>query len=376
MKIENMRALWGPNYWSIKKQHLIVMLLNLEELEELPTNKIPGFYEGLKDLIPSLHGHVCSEGVKGGFFMRVKDGTWMGHVIEHIALEIQTLAGMDVAYGRTRGTGEPGCYHVVFSYEVREVGMFAGRAAVRIAEALIKGEKYNLEADLKQMKAIAEKDKLGPSTASIVNAAKKRSIPAIRLDDGAYVQLGYGARHKKIEASIASTTSILGAELAGDKHRTKQILTDAFVSVPRGVIITDVENIQNAIDELGFPVVVKPLDGNQGKGATTDIRTMACAIDAFHRAKLMSQKIIVEKFIVGRDFRVLVVNYKFVAAAKRTPAAITGDGQHSIQELINVINKDPRRGNGHCNILTKILIDEDTREILKKNELTLETVLP
>lgn len=375
MKLESIKALWGPNYWSINKHQLIVMLLNLEELEEQPTNKIPGFYEGIKNLIPSLHSHMCSEGVPGGFFMRVKDGTWMGHVIEHIALEIQTLAGMDVAYGRTRGTGKTGCYHVVFSYEVEDVGIYAGRAAIRIAQALVKGEAYDLQEDIRQMKAIAESKKLGPSTNSIVQEAKSRGIPAIRLDDDAYVQLGYGAKYKKIDASVANTTSMIGVELAGNKHRTKQILTDVFVPVPRGVTITDVENLQAAVDEVGFPVVVKPLDGNQGKGATTDIRTIECAIDAFNRAKEFSQKIIVERFIAGRDFRALVVNYKFVAAAMRTPAAVIGDGVHTIQELIDSVNKDPRRGNGHCNLLTKIIVDEATMEILAKNELTLESVL-
>src|SRR5215213_5474098 len=162
MKIENIRALWGPNYWSIKKQHLIVMLLNLEELEELPTNKIPGFYERLKELIPSLHGHVCSEGVPGGFFHRVKEGTWMGHVIEHIALEIQTLAGMDVGFGRTRTTGEHGIYHVVFSYEEEKVGIYAARAAVNIALALTENRDYDLAEDIQKMREIREEERLGP----------------------------------------------------------------------------------------------------------------------------------------------------------------------------------------------------------------------
>jgi cyanophycin synthetase len=352
------------------------MLLNLEELEEKPTNKIPGFYEGLKKLMPSLHSHQCSEGVPGGFFMRVKDGTWMGHVIEHIALELQALAGMSTVFGRTRGTGQIGCYHVVFSYEVEEAGRYAAYAAVRIAEALIKGVFYKLDDDVQQLKRIAEKKKLGPSTASIVDEAKRRGIPFVRLDDEAYVQLGYGASQRKIDASIASTTSLIAVELAGDKHRTKRILTDAFVPVPRGVIIEHVDELEKAVEEVGFPVVIKPLDGNQGKGATTDIRTISCAMYAFERALKISKKVIVERFIAGKDFRALVINYKFVAGAMRTPAAVTGDGLHMIQELIDIVNQDPRRGNGHCNILTKIIVDDATREILAKQELTLHSVLP
>lgn len=188
----------GPNYWSINKHHLIVLLLNLEELEYLPTNKIPGFYEGLKNLLPSLYGHTCSEGGPGGFFQRVHDGTWMGHVIEHIALEIQTLAGMDVAICRTRGEGGKGFYHVVFSYEVREAGIYAGKAAVRIAEALIRGESYDIEKDITALRSLAEAQKPGQSTASIVDEAKRRGIPAIRLNDDVYVQLGYGAAQKRL----------------------------------------------------------------------------------------------------------------------------------------------------------------------------------
>src|SRR5215218_9730650 len=219
MKIESIKALWGPNYWSINKQHLIVLLLNLEELEYLPTNKIPGFYEGLKNLMPSLQKHMCSEGVQGGFFERVKDGTWMGHVIEHIALEIQTLAGMDVGFGRTRGEGREGFYHVVFSYEVREAGIYAGKAAVRIAQALVDGEAYDIEKDIAELRKLAEAQKLGPSTGSIVEEAKRRGIPAIRLNDDVYVQLGYGAAQKTVDASIASTTSQIAVEMVGHKHR-------------------------------------------------------------------------------------------------------------------------------------------------------------
>jgi cyanophycin synthetase len=195
MKVLDIKATEGPNYWSVRRHQLIVMLLDLEEMEERPTNTVPGFLERLKSLMPSLEEHRCSEGIRGGFFLRVKDGTWMGHVIEHIALEVQSLAGMETGFGRTRGTGKKGEYHVVFSYQDVESGKFAGEAAVRIAQALIDGTSYEIDGDIQTLKAIANRNRFGPSTGSIVEEAIKRNIPAIRLDDDSLVQLGYRFYH-------------------------------------------------------------------------------------------------------------------------------------------------------------------------------------
>lgn len=352
------------------------MLLDLEELETQPTNLIPGFGERLEALMPSLYRHQCSEGVPGGFFLRVKDGTWMGHVIEHIALEMQTLAGMDVGFGRTRGNGVEGQYHVVFAYQVKQAGLYAATASVRLAEALIAGNAYDLESDLEQLRHYHEQYSLGPSTWSVVAEARKRGIPVMRLDEGALVQLGYGSQKKRIEATLTGDTGIIAVEMAGNKDRTKKILEDAFVPVPRGVVISSQAELEQAIAEVGYPLVVKPLDGNQGKGATTNIRSIGCAQDAFIRAQAISKDVIVEQFIAGCDFRALVINYQLVAVAQRTPAAVTGDGSHSIRELIDLVNADPRRGNGHCKVLSKIEIDAATVEILTKQGLSLDTVLP
>lgn len=374
MRIEKINVLRGPNYWSITRHHLIVMTLDLQEMEERPTDTIPGFYENLKTLLPSLYDHHCSEGVPGGFFQRVARGTWMGHVVEHIALELQTLAGMHCSFGQTRGAGRTGIYQVVFSYEVEEAGRYAAKAAVAIAEALIAGQCYDLDETIGRLKEIKEQFALGPSSWSLVQEAMNRNIPVMRLDEGAYVQLGYGAKQKRIEATITSSTGLIAVEKAGNKHETKKLLANAMIPVPHGRVICDAESLREAVEEIGFPVVIKPLDGNQGKGATTNIGHDACAEYAFERAQQYSRKVVVEKYIAGKDFRVLVIGYKFVAAAKRTPACVMGDGKQTIRQLIEATNKDPRRGNGHCNLLTRIIVDDDTLEMLARKNYGLDTV--
>jgi len=376
MKVRELKVLRGPNFWSIKRHKLIQITLDLEELEYRPTDEIPGFLERLQQLLPSLHEHRCSVGKPGGFFERVRRGTWMGHVIEHIAIEIQNLAGIEVGFGQTRGTGEEGVYHMVFEYGEEEEGRYTAKAAIRIAEALINGESYDLQTDLVEIRRLWMKEKLGPSTGSIVDEARRRNIPVIRLDNDSLVQLGYGAKLRRIEATITSHTSSLAVDVAGDKDKTKKLLQDANLPVPYGNVVADVESLKESIEVVGYPVVIKPLEGNHGKGATINIQDWEHAVCAFYRAKKYGDDVIVEKFIEGSDYRVLVVNNKFVAAALRTPACVTGDGIHTIQELIDRENLDPRRGCGHDNILTEIRVDEVTHELLKKMGYTLETVIP
>lgn len=375
MKILDIKVMNGPNYWSAKRHKLIVMLLDLEEMEEQPTDKIPGFLERLEKLMPSLYSHRCSEGVPGGFFMRVKEGTWMGHVIEHIALELQTLAGMDTGFGRTRESDRKGVYHVVFSYQEAKAGTYTAKAAVKIAEALIKGEEYSLDEDIQTLREIREDERLGPSTGSIVEEAVRRKIPWIRLNRHSLVQLGYGVNQQRIQATIAGTTSSIAVELACNKEETKNLLEAAEIPVPRGRIIYDEEDLKAAVDKIGYPIVTKPVDGNHGKGATTNIQNWDDAINGLIAAKKYSRAVICEKFITGRDFRVLVINYKFVAAALRTPASVIGDGEHTIQQLIDIVNSDPRRGYGHEKVLTSIKVDDFTNDILQKKGYTLETVI-
>ena len=376
MKILDIKVMRGPNYWSIRRHKLIQMRLDLEEMEERPTHKIDGFDTRLAALFPSMFSHRCSVGTAGGFFTRVKEGTWMGHVIEHIALELQTLAGMECGFGRTRSTGKHGIYNVVFSYMEEKAGIYTAKASVRIAEALIAGEAYDLSEDIQNLREIREDERLGPSTGCIVDEAAARGIPFIRLNKHSLVQLGYGVNQRRIRATIASTTGSIAVDIACDKEETKNLLEAAEIPVPKGRIIYTEEGLQAAIESIKYPIVTKPVDGNHGKGATTNINNWEDAVKGMEAAKKYGRAIIVERFITGLDHRVLVVNYKFVAAAIRKPAAVLGDGVHSIQELIDITNRDPRRGYGHEKTLTSIKVDEFTLDILKQNELSLESILP
>jgi cyanophycin synthetase len=374
MKILKIQALRGPNIWSISRKKLIQMRLDLEEMEQFPTDKIEGFSERIEAMFPTMFEHRCSEGEPGGFFSRVKRGTWMGHVIEHIALEIQTLAGMETGFGRTRETKTGGVYNVVFSYTEENVGMFAAESSVRIAEALIAGTEYDLEADIQQMREIRERVRLGPSTGSIVEEAVSRDIPWIRLGTNSLVQLGYGINQMRFQATITCKTSNIAVDIACNKEETKRLLNLASVPVAAGSICVDLDDLKTTIDKIGYPIVLKPLDGNHGKGASINITNWEDAALGLEYAQKYSRRVIVERFITGFDFRVLVIDNKLVAAAKRVPAHVIGNGKSTIQELIEITNQDPRRGYGHENVLTQIDVDRDTLDLLKKSEMTTETV--
>ena len=374
MKIEKIQALRGPNIWSIRRKKLIQMRLDLEEMENFPTNKIEGFRERIEKLIPSLITHRCSEGTHGGFFHRVETGTWMGHVIEHIALEIQTLAGMECGFGRTRETKSPGIYNVVFDYIEENTGIYAAEQAVEIAHALINGDEYDINACIQRLKEIRERVRLGPSTGSIVQEAVSRKIPWIRLGTNSLVQLGYGVNQQRFQATITGNTSSIAVDIACNKELTKRMLHDAAIPVPIGDLVTNEEQLQNVIRKIEYPVVLKPLDGNHGKGSSINVNDWEVAKIGLEHAQKYSNKVIVEKYITGYDFRVLVINNKMVAAARRVPAHVVGDGEMNLQQLIDKENQDPRRGYGHENVLTEIAIDKDTTELLEKLNYTLDTV--
>lgn len=374
MNIVDIKVLKGPNYWSVRRTNLIQMRLDLEEMEQRPTNSIEGFSERLEKMFPSMYEHRCSVGKPGGFFERVKEGTWMGHVIEHLALELQTMAGMDCGFGRTRGTGKEGEYFVVFDYMEEDAGVYAAKAAVRVAQALADAQEYDLTEDIQALREIREDTRLGPSTGCIVEEAARRGIPYIRLNRQSLVQLGYGVHQKRIRATIASTTSNIAVDIACDKEETKFLLGNAEIPVPRGTIIRTQEGLKDAIERFGYPLVLKPIDGNHGKGATTNIVNWEQAVKALEGAQKYGRSVIVERFIRGVDFRVLVINYKFICAALRTPAAVTGDGEHTIQWLMDEINKDPRRGYGHEKVLTQITVDDFTWKMLNDKGYTLETI--
>ncbi len=376
MKIVEIKVLRGPNYWSVRRSKLIQMKLDLEEMEQRPTNLIPGFRQRLEKMFPTMYEHRCSEAVAGGFFSRVEEGTWMGHVIEHIALEMQTLAGMDTGFGRTRGTGVEGEYYVCFSYMEEDAGVYAAKASVRVAQALTDDVEYNLEEDIMRMREIREDTRLGPSTGCIVEEAAKRGIPFIRLNKHSLVQLGYGVHQKRIRATIASTTGNIAVDIACDKEETKALLEAAEIPVPSGTVIRSLEALEEAVEKYGYPLVIKPIDGNHGKGNTTNITTWEQAVTAFEAAQKYGRSSIIEKFITGYDFRILVINYKFICAALRTPASVIGDGSSTIQQLIDSTNSDPRRGYGHEKVLTQITIDQFTQKMLDEKNYSLDTVPP
>ncbi len=374
MKIDKIQALRGPNIWSVQRKKLIQMRLDLEEMEELPTNKIDGFRERIEAMFPTMIEHRCSEGTRGGFFSRIERGTWMGHVIEHIALEIQSLAGMETGFGRTRETKTPGIYNVVFSYTEENVGMFAAESAVAIAQSLINGTSYDLDADIQKMREIRERVRLGPSTGSIVEEAVARDIPWIRLGTNSLVQLGYGINQMRFQATITCKTSSIAVDIACNKEQTKKMLDAASIPVANGGICIEEEDLDGIIAKIGYPIVIKPLDGNHGKGASINVKNIEDAKAGLLYAKKYSHRVIVEKFITGYDFRVLIIDNKLVAAAKREPAHVKGNGKNTIKQLIDETNLDPKRGYGHENVLTQIDVDRDTTDLLEKLNYTLETI--
>ncbi|MES1021639.1 cyanophycin synthetase [Gloeocapsa sp. BRSZ] len=380
MRILKIQTLRGPNYWSIRRHKLIVMRLDLEDLAEKPSNEIPGFYEGLVAALPSLESHLCSPGCHGGFLMRVREGTMMGHIVEHVALELQELAGMPAGFGRTRETATPGIYQVVFEYQEEQAGRYAARAAVRLCQSIVNKGYYlrqELEQDLEDLRELQRDAALGPSTDAIVLEAQARGIPWMSLGTRFLIQLGYGVHQKRIQATMTARTGILGVELACDKEGTKRILANAGVPVPRGTVISYFDELETAIEEVGgYPIVIKPLDGNHGRGITIDIRNWEEAEAAYDAARDVSRSVIVERFYTGRDHRVLVVDGKVVAVAERVPAHVIGDGVSTIEELIDQTNRDPNRGEGHDNVLTRIELDRTSYQLLERQGYTLDTVLP
>lgn len=374
MRVEKTTILRGPNYWSVTNHYLVVLYLISSDNSQKDSTNISVDESRIADILLQLQPYINKETEKL-FYTACQDELSCIQLIAPVALAIQAKAGMMCTFSKVHSNKERNRHTVVFGYMDEEAGRRAAKAAVALLTSIRNAETYAIEKDVEQLKAIWDRNHLGPSTSSIVQEAIRRDIPCINVAD-AFIQLGYGCRQKRIDATIASTTSSIAVDIASDKERTKSLLTEAFIPVPQGVLIDDVENLKEAIEDVGFPIVVKPWNANQGKGATINIATMAEAINAFQIAQQFSKKVIVEKFVEGFDFRVLVIDYKYVAAAKRTPAAVTGDGIHTIQQQVDMVNSDPRRGNGHGNMLTHILIDAATEEIMVKKSYSLQTVLP
>jgi cyanophycin synthetase len=367
MKILKIQTLRGSNYWSIEKQQLVVARLDLEDFH--PGGK--NFYQNLCRVLPKLSKRS---------FTPTGNEIDIPTLVQLVALELQSIVGMNVGFGTVRPTVEARIYQVVFEYEHEQAGRYATRAALRVCESVAETGTYpneELEEDLKDLAEIRLDSQQGPSTESIVAEAKARNIPWLELSSRAMIQLGYGAHQHRIQATLSSNTGILGVELACDKEGTKQILRDCGVPVPRGTTIRSLKYLEDAIEEVGgFPIVVKPLNGNHGRGITIDVRSLDAAEDAVELAQEVSEEVIIERYHQGRDHRMLVINGKLVAVAERVPAHVIGDGHSTVAELIELTNQDPRRGDGHDNVLTRIGIDRTSQDVLERQGYTLTSVPP
>src|SRR5215217_361826 len=358
----------------------ILMEVDIGELEERPTNKIPGFYEHLTELLPGLYEHSCSVGKPGGFLQRLREGTWMGHVLEHVSLELQNLAGAEVTRGKTRGAGERGLYHVVYAYAQEDVGIAAGKLATRLLNHII----FDTEPDFdfvgeleENVIRLAERLAFGPSTGAIVSEAERRGIPVLRLDPRrSFVQLGHGAYQKRVWATVTSATADISVDVAGNKELTNRLLHEIGIPVPRASVVRSAGEAAEVARRFGYPVVLKPLDGNHGRGVMINLADEAAVHEAFPAADSESRngQIVVETFIPGKDYRILVVNNQVVAVAERVPAHVMGDGIHTIAQLIEMTNADPRRGAGKETMLLRITVDEQTRTVLARHGLDLHDV--
>lgn len=374
MRILEHRALRGPNRYS--RYPTIFMLLDIREFEELPSDVLPGFPDRLIEMMPTLYGHECSVGEPGGFLQRLRRGTWVGHIVEHVALEMQCLAGMKVGFGKTFDTNERGIYRIVYRYRVESVGLRVGREAVELVEAVAQGRSFDIDRLVADLKELREHDMLGSSTWSIVEEAKRRGIPCHRLNDANLIQLGHGARQRRIQATMTDRTSALAVEIADEKFRTKALLEGAGIPTPAGSIVESVDEAVRVAAEIGFPVAVKPEIGNHGRGITAQVSGPDELEPAFAAAQRIFHRVIVEKSLSGLDFRVLVINRKLAAAALREPAHVVGDGTSSIRQLIDAVNADPRRGIGHERVLTIIDVDGMTERLLALRGVTLDDMLP
>ena len=386
MKIVDRNVYVGPSIYA--HFPVIRLTLDLGVLEEWPTGRLgPDYVHALVAAVPTLAEHGCSYREPGGLIRRMleDEGTWLGHVFEHVAIELQNMAGEDVSFGRTRSAGEPGVYNVVYEYAQREEGIEAGELALKLMCSLLpealrpegsvpEGWVWTTARD--EFIRFAQRRALGPSTASLVKAAEARGIPWLRLNDQSLVQLGHGKYQQRIQATITSRTSHIAVELASDKEETNRILTSLGLPAPRQELVRKEDDAVRAARRIGGPVVTKPYNGNHGRGITIGIESEEDVRAGFRAAREHSHLVIVENFVAGDDHRLLVVNGELVAATRRTPGHVVGDGVHTVAELVEVVNRDPRRGVGHEKVLTRLVLDEQAERMLAKKGYTAASVPP
>lgn len=374
LTIRRIRNLRGPNIWSDYPS--LELLLDLGELKDRASDEIPGFNDRLRSWLPSLIEHRCSVGERGGFFQRLERGTYMAHILEHVSLELQTLAGTPVGFGRARETDEDGVYHVAIEYEEEEVGRACIETARRLLLAAVAGDAFPITEELDRLQELCYDIRLGPSTGAIARAARSRRIPVQRLNRDSLLQLGHGARHRRVWTAETDRTSAIAESIAQDKELTRSLLQAVGVPVPKGQAVDDADDAWRVAEEIGAPVVIKPRYGNHGRGVTTNLVSRDQVIRAYDAASEESSRIVCERYITGDDHRVLVIGDRMVAAALREPAQVEGDGHSSIRQLVEEVNRDPRRSDGHATVLSFIKIDAIADTVLDEQGYTPDSVPP
>jgi cyanophycin synthetase len=384
MRILNRNVYVGPSQYA--RFPVIRLELDLGALEQWPTAKLgDAFIDGLLAALPGLAEHGCSYREPGGFIRRMREGegTWLGHVLEHVAIELQNVAGEDVTFGKTRSIDDarPGVYSVVYEYAQREEGIAAGELALKLLDSLLPAKlrsatdgTFDWEEERDAFIRYAQRRALGPSTASLVRAAEERGIPWLRLNEQSLVQLGHGKYQQRIQATVTGRTPHIAVELASDKEETNKILGSLGLPVPRQELVQSADAAWRAARRLGGPVVVKPYNGNHGRGITIDVTEEADVRAAFEAAREHSRSVIVETYLAGDDHRLLVVNGELIAATRRTPGHVVGDGTSTVEQLIEVVNSDPRRGVGHEKVLTKLKLDREAELMLERLGYTADSV--
>jgi cyanophycin synthetase len=378
LTIVETRVYRGANIWSYDKAiHLVV---DLGSLEKFPTNTIPGFTDNLLQLLPGLREHSCSRGRRGGFVERLAEGTWLGHVAEHCALALEQVVGHDIRRGKTRQVkGRPGFYNVIFGYADEQVGLAAARLAVRLVNHVVQADpEFDWDAELEDFIRRAQRTAFGPSTQAIIDEAVSRDIPWIRLNQHSLVQLGQGVHAKRIRATMTSETSSIAVDIASDKDLTTKLLGAAGLPVPKQEMMRTADLAVRAAERIGYPVVLKPLDGNHGRGVILDNENEADVRAAFGLAQAESRRglVLVESQIVGKDYRCLIIDGRVAAIAERVPASVTGDGTSTVEQLVDTANADPRRGVGHEKVLTRIKVDDAAVELVREQGFAMGDVPP
>src|SRR3954447_4678674 len=375
MQILDARVMRGPSRWS--RRPMIRLLVDLGVLEQFPSNEIPGFNERLLKLLPGLIEHSDAIGRRGGLVERLQRGTWLGHVAEHVALELQNQIGHHLTRGKTRSASKPGQYDVLFAYRIDSVGLEAGRSAVALVNALVDprlADPADVDVELitDRLRRLADRDGLGPSTQSIVDEAERRDIPTMRLDEINTVQLGWGVNARRIRATLTDGASAIATDVAQQKDDSARLLDRAGLPVPTWRAVRNAEQAMAAAREIGGLIVVKPIDGNQGRAVTIGELSDEKVVAAFETARGASHRgaAIVQRAVPGNDHRLLVVGGKLIGCAERVPAHVVGDGRRTIRELVDDVNRDPRRGNGHTRELTRLKLDDRAVAILAELGLT------